>query len=157
MNATKGRGFAVMSEEEREAFAAELDGLLRRVAGMVRRRGRAALTDAGVTLLEFDALVHVDGAGPVAIGDLGARLGLAYSTTTDLAQRMEQRRYVARERDCADKRIVRVRILPEGRAVLAKVLEARRRFLAQAVVLEEIESERIIGALKLLEDRLTHA
>ncbi len=146
-----------MSEAESEAFAAELDGLLRRVTGMVRKRGRAALDDAGVSLVEFDALLHMDWAGPVAIGDLAARLGLAYSTTTDLVDRMEQRHYVQRERDCADKRIVRVRVLTEGRAVLAQVLEARRRFLAQALLLEEAEREGIIGALRLLEDHLLRA
>lgn len=143
--------YATLSDE----YVALVEALLRRVAAKVRKRGRAILVDFAVTPAQFDALLHIDRAPGLTIGDLTAQLGLAYSTTTDLVDRLEQRGYAERTRDADDKRVVRVRVLPDGLAVIRRVMEARREYLAR--ILRRIPEEdrgRILTSLQLLEQHL---
>lgn len=77
----------------------EIEQLLRKVAGVVRRRGRMLLEKYSVTPPQFDALMILKNEGELTIGDLSNRLYLAYSTTTDLVDRLERLGYVARRRD----------------------------------------------------------
>ena len=144
-----------MAEAEYGDFVAEVETLLRHVSASVRKRGRAILVNFDVTPVQFDALTNIDRAGDLTIGDLSARLGLAYSTTTDLVDRMEQRGYVQRVRDAADKRVVRVRALASGRAVIEEVLAARRAYLS--TVLDRVadaDRQTLLSILQLLDRRL---
>jgi DNA-binding MarR family transcriptional regulator len=99
--------------------------------------------------------VILDRDGMLTIGDLSNRLYLAYSTTTDLVDRLERASFVVRERDSEDRRVVRVRLLEKGRQMIEKVLDARRAYLAG--VLESVSSkdqEEILRILALLNDKM---
>ncbi|WP_051375166.1 MarR family winged helix-turn-helix transcriptional regulator [Alicyclobacillus pomorum] len=125
------------------------------IASTVRRRGRMLLEQYHMTPPQFDALVILDRDGVLTIGDLSNRLYLAYSTTTDLVDRLERASFVVRERDSEDRRVVRVRLLEKGRQMIEKVLDARRAYLAG--VLESVSSkdqEEILRILALLNDKM---
>lgn len=133
----------------------EIEQELRQIAGVVRRRGRSLLEQFGITPPQFDALVILDRAGDLTIGELSNRLYLAYSTTTDLVDRLERAGFVVRSRDTADRRVVLVKLQEKGKQVIERVLDARRAYLG--VVLESLdESERlqILKVLNVLHDRM---
>jgi DNA-binding MarR family transcriptional regulator len=65
----------------------------------------------------------------MTIGKLSQKTALAYSTITDLIDRMEKSELVIRKKDDKDKRVVRIEVLPKGFEILEKVLERRREFL----------------------------
>lgn len=133
----------------------EIEKHLRMIASTVRRRGRMLLEQYHMTPPQFDALVILDRDGMLTIGDLSNRLYLAYSTTTDLVDRLERASFVMRERDSEDRRVVRVRLLEKGRQMIEKVLDARRAYLAG--VLESVSSkdqEEILRILALLNDKM---
>jgi DNA-binding MarR family transcriptional regulator len=57
------------------------------------------------------------------VGSLGEKLSLESSTLTPLLKRLEAVGHVARRRDAADERQVRVRLTGQGRALQAKARE----------------------------------
>lgn len=134
----------------------EIEHLLRMVASAVRRKGRAILTDFDITPAQFDSLVIISRANQLTIGDLSTRMGLAYSTTTDLVDRMERRQLAERMRDTEDKRVVRLRILDSGREMIEEVLRVRRQYLGEILASADGEEQGIIlEALRSLTGRLT--
>ena len=133
----------------------EIEQQLRQIAGVVRRRGRSLLEQFGITPPQFDALIILDKFGDLTIGELSSRLYLAYSTTTDLVDRLERAGFVVRSRDTADRRVVLVKLQETGHLVIEKVMDARRAYLGG--VLESVdESERlqILRVLNLLHERM---
>jgi DNA-binding MarR family transcriptional regulator len=139
-------------------YVVEIEQHLRAVAGVVRRRGRMLLERYGITPPQFDALVILKGEGELTIGDLSNRLFLAYSTTTDLVDRLERLGYVARRRDDADRRVVRVVMQPAGWDVIERVLDARRAYLASILEpLSDAEKQEVLRVLELLHTRMTEA
>ncbi len=142
------------SEEANTVY--EIESLLRVVATTVRKNGRAILVDFDITPPLFDALLWISKRDPeMTIGELSANLGLAYSTTTDLVDRLEKRGLAERLRDTEDKRVVRLRLLREGRDVIEHVLDARRQYLGE--VLERVDHSNrlmLLEALRLLQKQL---
>ncbi|MCL6593191.1 MAG: MarR family transcriptional regulator [Alicyclobacillus sp.] len=109
----------------------------------------------GITPPQFDALLILDRHGDLTIGDVSSKLYLAYSTTTDLVDRLERAGFVARERDQLDRRVVRVRLLPKGSELIERVLDTRRAYLAG--VLESLTNNQraeILRVLDLLNERM---
>lgn len=134
----------------------EIESLLRTVATTVRKRGRAILVDFEITPPQFDALLWITRhKEEITIGELSAKLGLAYSTTTDLVDRLEKQEFVVRVRDRDDRRVVRLHMLPSGDRIIVRVLEARREYLAGVLEhLHEGERNLLLEALRLLEKNL---
>lgn len=126
--------------KEYEEYVVEIEQHLRSVAGSIRRRGRMLLGDYGITPPQFDALIVLDTEGELTIGDLSSRLFLAYSTTTDLVDRLEKSGYVTRHRCSDDRRVVRVNLLSHGSDLIELVLTARRAYLES--ILSDIDSEK---------------
>ncbi len=145
-----------MPQSEEANTVYEIESLLRVVATTVRKNGRAILVDFDITPPLFDALLWISKRDPeMTIGELSANLGLAYSTTTDLVDRLEKRGLAERLRDTEDKRVVRLRLLREGRDVIEHVLDARRQYLGE--VLERVDHSNrlmLLEALRLLQKQL---
>lgn len=112
----------------------ELELLLRLIAKEVRRKGREILTDFSITPPQFDALNYLWEFGDLTIGELSNKLYLAYSTTTDLVDRMERNDLVDRVRDTNDRRVVRLHMKEKGRDLIQRVLVVRREYLAKALI-----------------------
>ncbi len=69
------------------------------------------------------AAIHIYGQGPQTIGQLAEGLGVSQGWASRLVDEMERAGYVARERDPADRRVVRVSLVP---AAVARVETAYR-------------------------------
>ncbi len=132
-----------------------IESLLRKVASTVRKQGRAILGDFDITPAQFDALVLASDGRNLTIGDLSAKLGLAYSTTTDLVDRLERRNFVERSRDHEDKRVVRLSVSAEGDALIDRVLQTRRQYLGRVLShSNSSEQDMLMQALTMLEQHL---
>src|SRR5665647_3009493 len=80
----------ILMEENREftETVGELEWLLRHVSTVIRIRGREILANFNITPPQLTALQVLQKNGTITIGELGEKMYLAYSTATDLIDRM---------------------------------------------------------------------
>ncbi|PWK15844.1 MarR family winged helix-turn-helix transcriptional regulator [Tumebacillus permanentifrigoris] len=132
----------------------EIETLLRQISKEVRRRGREILSEFSITPPQFDALIYLNEFGDLTIGELSSKLYLAYSTTTDLVDRMERNDLVERVRDKNDRRVVRLHMKERGRDMIQQVLVVRREHLAKALV--HVESKDLAPLVTALSEIYNH-
>ena len=84
----------------------------------------AALADLNLSAAEINALANLGEGGTLNIRQLSERTGTRASTLTSLLDRLENRGYLARELDPADRRSFRLPLTEAGQAVSAQVLAA---------------------------------
>lgn len=129
----------------------QIESDLRKISGIVKQKGREILTNFPITLPQFIALQWLNEEGDMTIGDLSNKMYLAFSTTTDLVDRMEKNNLLERVRDNKDRRVVRIHLLDEGRKIIEDVLERRSDYLE--TVLSEMDEDQfnnIANSLNLL-------
>lgn len=125
-------GIVKGDEDMPEAFddmVLTVERLLRRVAFIIKRRGRDILADFGITNPQFNALLVLRDNPDMTMGELCEKLLLACSTATDLIDRMEKNGFLVRNRDSEDRRVTRLAVSEKGRQVITEVLVARRRYV----------------------------
>lgn len=113
-------------ELERIAF---MEKELRYIAGIIKQKGREILNSYTITPPQFIALQWLFEHGDMTIGDLSNKMYLAFSTTTDLVDRMEKNELVVRIREEQDRRVVRIKLLKEGERVIEEVIQKRQEYL----------------------------
>jgi DNA-binding MarR family transcriptional regulator len=84
----------------------------------------AALAGLHLSAAEINALANLGEGGTLNIRQLSERTGTRASTLTSLLDRLENRGYLARELDPADRRSFRLPLTETGQAVAAQVLAA---------------------------------
>lgn len=110
-----------------------LEKELRHIAALIKQKGREILSNYTITPPQFIALQWLHELGDMTIGDLSNKMYLAFSTTTDLVDRMEKNELVQRIRDNQDRRVVRIHLLKEGERIIEEVIEQRQNYLADIV------------------------
>jgi DNA-binding MarR family transcriptional regulator len=120
---------------------AHMEKELRYIAGIIKQRGRKILKNYTITPPQFIALQWLFEHGDMTIGDLSNKMYLAFSTTTDLVDRMEKNKLVKRVRDEQDRRVVRIHLLKEGERIIEEVIDKRRNYLSS--VLSEFDQEEV--------------
>lgn len=111
---------------ERIAF---MEKELRYISGIIKQKGREILNSYTITPPQFIALQWLFEHGDMTIGDLSNKMFLAFSTTTDLVDRMEKNELVVRIREEQDRRVVRIKLLKEGERVIEEVIQKRQEYL----------------------------
>ena len=114
---------------EKHDDVAHMEKELRYISAIIKQQGRRILKNYTITPPQFIALQWLFEHGDMTIGDLSNRMYLAFSTTTDLVDRMEKNNLVKRVRDEQDRRVVRIHLLSEGERVIEEVIEKRRDYL----------------------------
>lgn len=110
-----------------------LEKELRHIAALIKQKGREILSNYTITPPQFIALQWLHELGDMTIGDLSNKMYLAFSTTTDLVDRMEKNELVQRIRDNQDRRVVRIHLLKEGERIIEEVIEQRQNYLTDIV------------------------
>ncbi|MBW0371369.1 MarR family winged helix-turn-helix transcriptional regulator [Ensifer adhaerens] len=87
------------------------------------------------------------------VGSLGERLFLESSTLTPMLKRLEAAGYIARVRDKADERQVRVQLTEMGKALRQKAIDVPRN-LGEATKLGPDDLERLRAEVSSLRDTL---
>ncbi|MEK5039172.1 MarR family winged helix-turn-helix transcriptional regulator [Sporosarcina sp. FSL K6-3457] len=121
---------------------------LRYIAAIIKQEGRRILSNYTITPPQFIALQWLFEHGDMTIGDLSNRMFLAFSTTTDLVDRMEKNNLVKRVRDEQDRRVVRIHLLSEGERVIEEVIDKRRVYLD--MVLQDFDEQQVKNFSDLL-------
>lgn len=134
----------------------EIERYLRRIDHIIRKEGRLILKDYNITVPQFEALQYLIHNENLTIGELSQKMHLAFSTVTDLIDRMEKTELVSRMKDSKDKRIVRLKVLTKGFDVVNKVLSRRREFLAGRLTsLTDEEKDKLDIMLQRLHEAMT--
>ena len=84
----------------------------------------AALSDLNLSAAEINALANLGEGGTLSVRQLSERTGTRASTLTGLLDRLENRGYLVREVDPADRRSFRLPLTDQGREVAARALAA---------------------------------
>ena len=116
-----------------------LEKELRYISHLIKQKGREILSNYIITPPQFVALQWLQESGDMTIGDLSSKMYLAFSTTTDLVDRMEKNELVQRVRDENDRRVVRIHLLPEGERIIQEVIVKRQNYLRD--ITKEFDSE----------------
>ncbi|MGH2318293.1 MarR family winged helix-turn-helix transcriptional regulator [Planococcus sp. SE5232] len=121
--------------DDKQGFSHELERIafmekeLRYISGIIKQKGREILNSYTITPPQFIALQWLFEHGDMTIGDLSNKMYLAFSTTTDLVDRMEKNELVVRIREEQDRRVVRIKLLKEGERVIEEVIQKRQEYL----------------------------
>src|SRR4051812_45698077 len=104
-----------------------------RVADADRRLRLAAAERLGVGATDFDALILLDTAGPLAAGRIAEALAITTGAVTGLIDRLERAGFVQRTRHETDRRQVLIELAPARRDPLDAHWRDRDRFVAEAI------------------------
>jgi MarR family transcriptional regulator, organic hydroperoxide resistance regulator len=116
-----------------EQFA-EIEKDLRYIAGIIKQKGREILSNYTITPPQFIALQWLFEEGDMTIGELSNKMYLAFSTTTDLVDRMEKNELVVRVKNPNDRRVVQIHLLDEGKRIIDEVIKKRQLYLQDVLV-----------------------
>ncbi|TFJ93960.1 MarR family winged helix-turn-helix transcriptional regulator [Lentibacillus salicampi] len=135
---------------------ANLEKHLRYISGIIKQNGRKILNHYPITSPQFIALQFlVD--GDLTIGELSNKNGLAFSTTTDLVDRLERNDLVERVRDTKDRRVVRIHVLAKGRTIIKEVIKKRQEYLGEVLKnFSKDQTESLSGMLAFLYEEIQH-
>jgi len=128
-----------VSMRKQDEIIIESEKNLRRISGIIKRNGRKILKNYPITSPQFVALQWVIDRENLTIGELSKKIGLAFSTTTDLVDRMERNGLVQRVRDTDDRRVVRIVALEKGKSIIKEVISKRQQYLGE--VLNNLSTE----------------
>jgi DNA-binding MarR family transcriptional regulator len=146
----------VLTKTNVDRHVAEIEELLRNVSTILKKRGRDILSNFDITPPQLDALLVLREFGELTMGELCQKMFLACSTATDLIDRMERNGLIERVRDTADRRVIRLKVLAKGSAVIDQVLEARRGYLVNILAeIDVADKERLIQSLEQLNYLMT--
>lgn len=111
----------------------KMEKQLRYISGMIKQNGRKILNNYPITSPQFVALQWLLEEGDLTIGELSNKISLAFSTTTDLVDRMEKNELVERVRDTNDRRVVRIHLLEKGKTIIREVIQERQDYLGKVL------------------------
>jgi len=155
---TDKRAGAAASRQQRPAASGPRRQLLEALFTAGRELSAAAVmfhtvlaARQGLTATEEKALDLLDRHGPLTARQLAARSGLAPASVTNLADRLEAKRYARRTRNPADGRSVLIEATPDRLAELGPL------FADWARELEELSKKYSDAELAVITDFLTEA
>lgn len=112
------------------AQVTEVAARLRIAMARMQRRLRRE-TDGGHSASAISALATISRLGVVSLGELAEAEGISRPSTTALAAGLEAQGLIVREPEGEDRRMVRVRVSPDGRQALARSRTRRNAYLAR--------------------------
>jgi DNA-binding MarR family transcriptional regulator len=115
---------------------------LRRIFKAIQDYSQEVSNSFGLTGPQLWALKTVSQHPGLALGDLSRKMYLHPSTVTGVIDRLENKGYVVRDRDAADRRVVKVKLTPAGEDLAAKAPNP-------------IQGKMIYGLMKLSENELS--
>jgi len=101
--------------------AADLDRLLTSLIKRYQFRDRNQICCADVTVSQCYVLKELGREESLDMGRLAGRMSLKASTLTRVVDQLERKKYVARRRLRADRRICCVELTPEGKSLLRRL------------------------------------
>ena len=82
----------------------------------------------GISIPEWRVLVHLHAEGDVSVRDIEARVDMEKSKVSRAATRLERAGYITKAVNETDRRLLLLRLTPEGRALVAQLLPVAMEF-----------------------------
>ena len=109
------------------------------------------VSDYGLTVPQFGVLEALYHLGPLSLGDLADKLLVTGGNVTYVMDRLEEHGWVLRERSGEDRRVVRAKLTPAGREVIAEVFPGHAEFVRDLTAhLSAAEQDELRSLLKRL-------
>ncbi|GAE92673.1 transcriptional regulator [Gracilibacillus boraciitolerans JCM 21714] len=137
-----------MANTKESEQIADIEKELRFISGIIKQKGREILNNYPITTPQFIALQFLLEEGDLTLGELSKKINLAFSTTTDLVDRMEKNDVVERVKDTKDRRVVRIHLLERGKIIIQEVIKKRQHYLGE--VLTNVKEEDMVQLSRLL-------
>ncbi len=119
---------------------------------------RVCVEELGVTVSQGYILMALPETGSVTMNDLSAKMRLANSTMTRMADQLVQKRLITRGPDSDDRRIVRVQLTEQGQDIRARLKKALRDLFSEVLKdIPEGERETIVHSLEILNLSIVNA
>ena len=118
-------------------------------ASRMVRMHKPFLEPLGLTFPQYLVILELLDGAPLAVGALGARLGMDTGTITPLLKRLQASGMVTRTRDTSDERRVLVDLTERGRKIEAEVRGINAK-IKSACQLSEAEVDELRGSLEAL-------
>lgn len=135
------------NEKHNQELIAFLEKELRYTSHFIKQKGREILSNYTITPPQFIALQWLHESGDMTIGELSNKMYLAFSTTTDLVDRMEKNELVVRIRDEQDRRVVHIHLQEEGERIIQEVIEKRQNYLNEQLLNFDMEEVKTLSKL----------
>jgi DNA-binding MarR family transcriptional regulator len=120
-----------------------------------RRLAKEQCAKHGITATQLNALKLLQSVGDLSLSDLSKKMSATNSAITGLVDRMVEAGLVAREQSAEDRRVWKIKLTPEGRAMAKKVDVAPWEILQTALMaLPPAELEQLITTLLKVADHV---
>lgn len=120
-----------------------------------RRLAKEQCARHGITATQLNVLKLLDTVGDLSLSDLSRQIAASSSAVTGIVDRMVAANLVAREQSATDRRVWKIRLTPEGRAVAKRLDVAPWEILQRALLtLPPGELEQLIKTLVKIVDRV---
>lgn len=135
----------------RDALIARVGELQDQFARASMRSQSEVLVDQHLTLAQFRTLLFLHGTAGPAMAEVAEMLAVKPNIATGVVQRLVDRGWVERTADAQDRRVRRLGLTAEGRALVDGVVEAAQRDFAQVIsALGDDQLEQLAGILETL-------
>ncbi len=85
----------------------------------------------GISIPEWRVLAHLHHTGPVSVRDIEARADMEKSKVSRAASRLEKAGYIEKAVNDSDRRLLQLKLTPEGRALMRRILPVAMQFQAE--------------------------
>jgi DNA-binding MarR family transcriptional regulator len=148
----KGEGQEVLTSETLETSRLLLDFLN---AAYAARNDADDEDPLGMSSHVMRAAIHIHQQGECSVGQLASGLGISYGWASRVVDELEAARYVVRERDARDHRVVRIRLDPAAAQLVERAYRWRMQDVMEALQpLSETERDAIRGFLRTVTGKL---
>jgi DNA-binding MarR family transcriptional regulator len=140
-------------ERDARALRDHLIALARRRS--LRDPVAASCEAIGLTAPQIHALLWLGHDGPLTMGEIARRVSVTEKTVTGIVDRLERDGFLRRERDAADRRVVRARATARGAALSRDIEDGVHEKLVRLLGLLDAGDRRsLVGILERLAARL---
>jgi DNA-binding MarR family transcriptional regulator len=148
----------ISNQGDLDAAVARLESLLLDIGrkGGMRDPLSSVCRSGLLTPPQLHSLVWIGHDEPIAMGELARRSSITEKTITGIIDRLQKAGLVERERGERDRRVVLVRLTPQGRSVFLEMRDhARKTVRGLLALLEPADREALNRVLEKVRDRLS--
>lgn len=87
----------------------------------------------GITIPEWRVLAHLSQEGDISVRDVEARVAMEKSKVSRAATRLEAAGYIEKRLNAGDRRLLSLRLTPQGRALMARIVPVALAYQAQLI------------------------
>lgn len=121
-----------------------LEAVLRRLQGKFSKFYAKVLTEKHLTIPQFSLLILTVDEGPLTMSEIAEKLYIASPSVTNLVDRLENQKLIARTPEPGDRRATLIRVTPKGESL---VREIRKMSVGRVMHIIERFSGREIGVI----------